>query len=83
MLILDLRGSPLEARYVSRYVACCSIISTTQKHMSDLPKDRLQPSPLFLYAVVDIFDAFSVKEGRGEPEGYGCSLLVWCQGQYF
>ena len=44
--------------------------------MSDLPSDRLEPSPPFTYCAVDFFGPFYIKEGRKELKRYG--VLFTC-----
>ncbi|XP_077865842.1 uncharacterized protein LOC144352833 [Saccoglossus kowalevskii] len=39
--------------------------------MSDLPRDRLEPTAPFTYSAVDYFGPFYVKEGRRELKRYG------------
>ena len=40
--------------------------------MSDLPVDRLEPSPPFTYSGVDFFGPFYVRQGRSERKRWGC-----------
>ena len=40
--------------------------------MTDLPKEREEPSPPFTYCGVDLFGPWYVKEGRKELKRYGC-----------
>ena len=47
-----------------------------EQKMSDLPEDRLEPSPPFTYCAVDLFGPFIVKEGRQELKRYG--VLFTC-----
>ncbi|XP_048586131.1 uncharacterized protein LOC5508004 [Nematostella vectensis] len=44
--------------------------------MSDLPKDRVNPSPPFTYSAADYFGPWTVKEGRREVKRYG--VLFTC-----
>jgi hypothetical protein len=44
--------------------------------MSDLPEERVEPSPPFTYCALDCFGPFVVKEGRKEVKRYG--LIITC-----
>ncbi|XP_068712844.1 uncharacterized protein [Montipora foliosa] len=44
--------------------------------MSDLPPERLTPSPLFTYTGMDVFEPFYIKEGRKELKRWG--LIFTC-----
>ena len=44
--------------------------------MADLPKDRLDPSPLFAYCAVDYFEPFIIKERKSEVKCSG--VLFTC-----
>ena len=39
--------------------------------MSDLPEDRVEPSPPFLYSAVDYFSPYIIKERRKEIKRFG------------
>lgn len=45
--------------------------------MSDLPWNRLEPSPRFTYGAVDLFGPF-IRKVEGSLRGTGFCLLVWC-----
>ena len=47
----------------------------TQK-MSDLPEDRVNPTPPFTYSAVDYFGPFMIREGRSERKRWG--VLFTC-----
>lgn len=47
----------------------------TQK-MSDLPEDRVNPTPPFMYSAVDYFGPFMIREGRSERKRWG--VLFTC-----
>jgi hypothetical protein len=44
--------------------------------MADLPKERLEPSPLFTHVGMDSFGPFTTKVGRKEQKRYG--LIMTC-----
>lgn len=46
------------------------------QRMSDLPSERLEPSPPFTYCGIDVFGPFTTKEGRKELKKYG--LIFTC-----
>ena len=65
------------SRHISKYVICRKIRSDTQgQKMADLPTDRLELSPPFIYSAVDFFGPFFVKEGRKKIKNYG--VLFTC-----
>ena len=47
-----------------------------EQRMSDLPEDRLEPTPPFTYCAVDYFGPFIIKDGRKELKCYG--VLFTC-----
>ena len=56
---------------------CRRLRATAQdQKMSNLPDDRLEPSPPFTYCAVDLFGPFLIKEGRKELKRYG--VLFTC-----
>ena len=65
-------GSSAVARYISDCVTCRKLRASTQEQkMSDLPQDRLEPSPPFTFCGVDYFGPWVIKEGRREMKRYG------------
>ena len=71
------KGSTLVARLVHNCIICKKIRhNTITQKMSDLPKDRLEPSAPFTYSAVDYFGPFFIKEGRKEIKRYG--VLFTC-----
>ena len=60
-------GSSAVSNCISQCVICRKLPRPleTQK-MSDLPIDRVEPSPLFSYCAVDLFGPFLIKERRSE-----------------
>ncbi|XP_042891382.1 uncharacterized protein LOC122265939 isoform X2 [Penaeus japonicus] len=70
-------GSTIVERHIFRCVTCKRLRGTFQEQkMSDLPPDRLEPTPPFTYSAVDYFGPFYVKEGRKEVKRYG--VLFTC-----
>ena len=65
-------GSSAVARYIADCVTCRKLRASAQEQkMSDLPKDRLEPSPPFTFCGVDYFGSWLIKEGRREMKRYG------------
>ena len=46
--------------------------------MSELPSDRLQESPPFIYCGVDLFGPFTIKNYRKELKRYGVMFTCLC-----
>ena len=46
--------------------------------MSDLPTDRVDPSPPFTYCGMDCFGPFYTKQGRKEHKRYGLLFTCLC-----
>ena len=65
-------GSSAVSNCISQCVICKKLRRPleTQK-MSDLPMDRVEPSPPFSYCAVDFFGPFLIKERRSEVKRYG------------
>jgi len=60
------------AKHIRNCIVCKkSRGKTLDQKMSDLPKDRLEPSPPFTYCAVDYFGPFYVKVRRSEVKRYG------------
>ncbi|XP_037774346.1 uncharacterized protein LOC119570828 [Penaeus monodon] len=65
-------GSSMVAKHIRNCIVCKkSRGKTLDQKMSDLPKDRLEPSPPFTYCAVDYFGPFYVKVRRSEVKRYG------------
>ena len=63
--------------YIFKCVTCRKVRKTTESQMmSELPSERLEPSPPFTYCGVDCFGPFIVKDGRKCMKKYG--LIVTC-----
>ena len=72
-----LGASALVARLIRKCVICNKLRAKTQKQrMSDLPEDRVEPSPPFLYSAVDYFGPYIIKERRKEIKRFG--VLFTC-----
>ena len=53
----------------------CMLMGGGEK-MADLPADRMEVVPPFTYCAMDLFDPFTIKEGRKELKRYG--VLFTC-----
>ncbi|PIK47691.1 hypothetical protein BSL78_15433, partial [Apostichopus japonicus] len=63
--------------HIYKCITCRKLRGRTQSQkMSDLPSQRLEPSPPFTYCGVDCFGPFIIKDGRKEIKKYG--LLFTC-----
>ena len=51
---------------------------TAQQKMADLPEDRMDTTPPFIYCGMDCFGPFHIKEGRKELQRYGLLLTCMC-----
>ena len=62
----------LVSSFINKCVTCKRLRGTVlDQKMSDLPKDRLEPSPPFTYCAVDYFGPFYIKERRSVLKRYG------------
>ena len=69
--------SQVVSSYIHKCVTCRRLRSKAQiQMMSDLPVERLEPSPPFTHCGIDCFGPFTVKDGRKEMKKYG--LIVTC-----
>ena len=65
------------SRIIAKCVTCCKLRGRLQdQKMSDLPPERLTPSPPFTYTGMDVFGPFYIKEGRTELKRW--SLILTC-----
>ena len=65
-------GPSVVANIISSCVKCQRLRGAVQEQrMSDLPEDRLEPTPPFTYCAVDYFGPFIIKDGRKELKRYG------------
>ncbi|KAL4230450.1 hypothetical protein ACF0H5_010832 [Mactra antiquata] len=72
-------GSKLIASFIRYCVVCRKLRRPTEtQKMADLPKDRVEPSPPFLYCGMDCFGPFNVKNGRTETKRYGLIITCMC-----
>ncbi|XP_041422759.1 uncharacterized protein LOC108719567 isoform X1 [Xenopus laevis] len=71
------KGSKVIAKYISKCVTCRKTRRPTEEQrMADLPADRVNPSPPFLYSGMDCFGPFITKQNRKEYKRYG--LIFTC-----
>ncbi|XP_046898685.1 uncharacterized protein LOC124482244 isoform X1 [Hypomesus transpacificus] len=67
------------ANYVYQCVKCRRLRRPTEEQrMSDLPSERLDPSPPFLYCGMDCFGPFLTKQARKVHKRYGLLLTCLC-----
>ncbi|XP_048048490.1 uncharacterized protein LOC125269604 isoform X1 [Megalobrama amblycephala] len=67
------------ASYIRRCVACRKLRRPTEiQKMADLPSERVNPSPPFMYTGMDCFGPFLVKRGRSVCKRYGLLLTCLC-----
>ena len=60
-------------------VVCRKVCAAVgSQKMSDLPYDRVEPSPTFTFCAVDYFGPFVIKENRGEVKRYGVLYTCLC-----
>ncbi|XP_030844157.1 uncharacterized protein LOC100890944 [Strongylocentrotus purpuratus] len=72
-----LSGSSTVSRLIRKCVTCRRLRGESQwQKMSNLPKDRVEPTPPFTYSCMDVFGPWVIKEGRKELKRYG--LLFSC-----
>ncbi|XP_033638549.1 uncharacterized protein LOC117299199 [Asterias rubens] len=65
-------GSAAVSSYIASCVTCRKLRRPLQKQkMAELPEDRLQPAPPFLYCAVDYFGPFFIRERRSEVKRWG------------
>ena len=65
-------GPSVVANIISSCIKCQRLRGAAQEQrMSDLPEDRLEPSPPFAYCALDYFRPFIIKDGRKELKCYG------------
>ena len=70
-------ASKVVAKHIKSCVTCRKVRGRTEEQrMADLPVDRVDPSPPFLYTGIDCFEPFYTKQGRKEFKRYG--LLFTC-----
>ncbi|XP_030581660.1 uncharacterized protein LOC115777804 [Archocentrus centrarchus] len=67
---------PKMSQAVSLYIRQCVICRKLRRpvegqRMSDLPRERVEPSPPFSYCGMDCFGPFTTKQGRKEQKRYG------------
>ena len=74
-----LGGSKLLANFIRNCVICRKLRRPVQEQkMSDLPEDRVEPSPPFTNCGMDCFGPFITKQGRKEFKRYGLLFTCLC-----
>ncbi|XP_030828067.1 uncharacterized protein LOC105436445 isoform X1 [Strongylocentrotus purpuratus] len=70
-------GSSAVSQFISQCVTCRKLRGPlVQQKMSELPRERVEPSAPFTYCAVDYFGPFLLKEKRSEVKRYG--VLFTC-----
>ena len=70
-------GTSAVSNMIAKCVVCRRLRGFLQNQkMSELPKDRIEPSPPFSYCAVDFFGPFTIKEKRSQVKRYG--VLFTC-----
>ena len=72
-----INGRGVVSSVISKCVPCLKKRGRFQEQkMSDLPAERVEPSPPFTYSGMDVFGPFHIKEGRKELKRWG--LIFTC-----
>ncbi|XP_031549049.1 uncharacterized protein LOC116286634 [Actinia tenebrosa] len=72
-----INGRSVVSSVIAKCVPCRKMRGKFQEQkMSDLPSERVDPSPPFTYSGMDVFGPFMVKEGRKELKRWG--LIFTC-----
>ncbi|KAK6169143.1 hypothetical protein SNE40_020252 [Patella caerulea] len=62
----------LMSSYINNCVMCRKLRGQMQvQYMADLPKDRMENTPMFTFCAVDCFGPWLIREGRKELKRYG------------
>ena len=65
--------------YIRQCVVCRRLRRPVEgQKMSDLPTERMEPSPPFTYCGMDCFGPFMTKQGRKEHKRYGLLFTCFC-----
>ncbi|KAG1930139.1 hypothetical protein F2P79_022561 [Pimephales promelas] len=65
--------------YIHNCVTCRKLRKSAEgQRMSDLPVERVESSPPFVYCGMDCFGPFMTKEGRKQHKRYGLILTCFC-----
>ena len=74
-----INGGRVVADIIRKCVVCRRNRRLVQEQkMADLPKDRVEPSPSFLYCGMDCIGPFITKHGRKEYKKYGLFFTCLC-----
>ena len=67
------------ASYIQQYVVCRKLRRAAEgQRMSDLPVERVEPSPPFTYCGMDCFGPFTTTQGRKQHKRYGLLFTCFC-----
>lgn len=74
---------PRLSQAVSSFIRQCVLCRKLRRpaegqRMSDLPTERVEPSPPFSYCGMDVFGPFPIKKGRKEHKRYGLIFTCFC-----
>ena len=72
-------GSSAVSSYIYKCTKCRKFRRSVEvQRMANLPPERLEATPPFVYCGMDCFGPFYVKEGRKEMKRYGLLLTCMC-----
>lgn len=73
------RLSQAVSSFIRQCVLCRKLRRSVEgQKMSDLPTERVEPSPPFSYCGMDVFGPFLIKKGRKEHKRYGLIFTCFC-----
>lgn len=77
--LLDLGMNRVVSSYIWQCVTCRRLRRSVEiQRMADLPPERKEPSPPFVYTGMDCFGPFFTKQGRKAHKRYGLLFTCFC-----